>query len=393
MHSIEAMRDIYLDFNATTPVDERVLDAMLPYLRGNFGNPSSEHPLGHEARKAVETAREEVAALIGADAGEIIFTGGGTEASNLAIRGTLPEGRPAIVTSAFEHPATEACCALLERRGHRVTRVRPNGDGIVDAAAFADAVDDATGLVTLIHSQNEIGTLQPVAEVAAAARRGRALVHADAAQSLGKVAVDVDALGVDLLSIAGHKLYAPKGVGALYLRKGTALRPVLAGAGQEGGRRPGTENVAYIAGLGAACRLARENLEGFRGAAAELAALLMRRLTEQVPGIVLVGDPRKRLPNTLNLLFPGVSGRQLLSACERVMASTGSACHADSEDPSAVLRALGIGREQALGAVRLSLGRATTRDEVEAAAADLATAWRKRAGGAQQARRAIGGTS
>lgn len=386
------MRDIYLDFNATTPVAEEVLEAMLPFFGARFGNPSSEHPLGREAREAVEKARGEVAALIGASPQEIVFTGGGTEASNLAIRGALPERRPAVVTSAIEHPATEACCALLERQGRRVTRIRPDVDGIVEPSAFAEAIDADTGLVTLIHSQNEIGTLQPVPEITAAARKAGALMHADAAQSLGKVPVDVDTLGVDLLSIAGHKLYAPKGVGALYLRKGTPLSPVLVGAGQEHGRRPGTENVAYIAGLGAACRLARENLQEFQQHARNLSSSLIQSLKREVPGLVLVGNPDRRLPNTLNVLFPGVSGRQLLFACERVMASTGSACHADSEDPSAVLLALGIGREEALGAVRLSLGRSTTYAEVEAAAADLAQAWRTLAAAGQPARRAMGGS-
>lgn len=387
------MRDIYLDYNATTPVDEAVLEAMLPFLREQFGNPSSEHPLGHAAKNAVRIAREHVAALIGARPEEIIFTGGGTEASNLAIRGTLPDNRPAIVTSAFEHPATEACCALLERHGHRVTRIKPAPDGIVSAQAMADAIDANTGLVTLIHSQNEIGTLQPVAEVAEAAHREGALIHGDAAQSLGKVPVDVNALDVDLLSIAGHKLYAPKGIGALYVSNGTTLRPVLVGAGQEHGIRPGTENVAYIVGLGEACRLARENLQSFQMRARKLSTRLIQNLRNELPGIVLVGDPDKRLPNTLNVLFPGVSGRQLLFACNRTMASNGSACHANNEDPSAVLLALGIGREEALGTVRLSLGRATTAQQVDEAAADLAAAWRTLTQGHDARNRALGGVS
>ncbi len=369
------MPDIYFDFNATTPVAAEVRDAMLPFLGGAFGNPSSDNPLGRAARAAVEAARAEVAALIGAQPDEIVFTCGGTEASNLAIRGAPLASGAAIVTSAIEHPATEACCAFLERAGRSVRRVRPRPDGTVAAGDMAAAIDATTGLVTLIHAQNEIGTLQPVAEVAELAHAAGALLHADAAQSIGKLPVDVAALGVDLLSIAGHKLYAPKGVGALFVRRGVRLQPVLVGAGQEGGLRPGTENVAGIAGLGTACRLAREQLEATRAHLADLSALLLARLEARIPGLVLVGRGAARLPNTLNLLFPGVSGREQLRSCSRVMASTGSACHAGSEAPSAVLLALGLDPAAALGAVRLSLGRTSTRAEVEAGADDVADAW------------------
>ena len=368
---------IYLDFNATTPVDPEVLEAMLPFLRGAFGNPSSDSPLGRAARAAIERARAEVAELIGARPDEILFTGGATEASNLAIRGAVVGERTSVVTTAIEHPATEACCAVLEARGRGVHRVMPGPGGVVEAQAMIAALGPATGLVTMIHAQNEIGTLQPVAEVAAAARAAGARVHADAAQSLGKVPVDVDALGVDLLSIAGHKLYAPKGVGALFVRRGVEVRPVLVGAGQERGLRPGTENVAYIAGLGTPCRLACARLDETGPQLRALTELLLALLRARVPGLLLVGAGAERLPNTLNLLFPGIAGRELLQDCTRVIASTGSACHAGSEEPSAILAALGIERRPALGAVRLSLGRATTRAEVEAAADDLAAAWRR----------------
>lgn len=383
--------DIYLDFNATTPVDPEVLEAMLPYLGARFGNPSSDHRLGHQARDAVEQARCEVAELIGAVPEEIIFTGGGTEASNLAIRGGAPLTRPSILTTAIEHPATDVCCALLEAQDHRILRIRPEGNGLVDADAMVEAIDGTVGLVTLIHAQNEIGTLQPVREVAAAARERGVLVHTDAAQSVGKVVVDVNELGVDLLSIAGHKLYAPKGIGALFVRRGTSLRPLVVGGGQESGRRPGTENVAFIVGLGAACRLARSQLDRFGQQAADLSSLLLALLRSEVPDLTLVGDPDRRLPNTLNLLFPGVSGRALLQSCNRVMASNGSACHADSEEPSAVLQALGIARAAALGAVRLSLGRTTSRAEIEAAAAELAEAWRALSSDSPALRRSRGG--
>jgi cysteine desulfurase len=369
---------VYLDYNATTPVDAAVLDAMLPYLRGEFGNPSSAHSLGSRAHEAVEAARAEVATLIGATPDEIVFTSGGTEASNIAIRGTvrLDDERRDVVTSTIEHPATDACCAFLEGEGHRVTRVAAQTNGLIDSARVAAAIDGKTALVTIIHAQNEIGTIQPIADIAAAARRGGALVHVDAAQSVGKIAVNVEELGADLLSIAGHKLYAPKGVGVLYVRRGIALPPLLLGAGQERGRRPGTENVPYIVGLGEACRIAGTMLEREAKRLSGLSGDLFAALKREIPDIVLVGDPKQRLPNTLNVLFPNVSGRKVLEQCRRVMASTGSACHADSEEPSAILTALGIARDNALGAVRLSLGRGTTKENVADAAADLAAAWR-----------------
>ena len=369
---------IYLDYNATTPVDPAALDAMLPYLRGEFGNPSSAHGLGSRAHDAVEAARAEVAALIGAAPDEIVFTGGGTEASNIAIRGAvrIEDARRDVVTSTIEHPATEACCVFLEGEGHKVTRVAAAANGLIDPTRIAAAIGGKTALVTIIHAQNEIGTIQPIAEIATAARRHGALVHVDAAQSVGKIAVDVNELGADLLSIAGHKLYAPKGVGVLYVRRGITLPPLLLGAGQERGRRPGTENVPYIAGLGEACRIAGTVLEREAKRLSGLSGDLFAALKRQIPDLVLIGHPTQRLPNTLNVLFPNASGRRVLEKCPRVMASTGSACHADSEEPSAILTALGIAHEQALGAVRLSLGRGTTADDVATAASALAAAWR-----------------
>jgi cysteine desulfurase len=372
------MTPVYLDYNATTPVDPGVLEAMLPYLRDHFGNPSSSHAFGVRAREAVETARAEVAALIGAKPDEIVFTGGGTEASNMAIRGAvkIDGDRRDIVTTTIEHPATETCCEFLRGDNHKVTRVKVESDGLVDPTRVNAAIDGRTALVTIIHAQNEIGTIQPVTEIAAAARRRGAFVHADAAQSVGKISLDVNQLGVDFLSIAGHKLYAPKGVGALYVRHNVNLPPLLLGAGQEYGRRPGTENVAFIVALGEACRVAGAMLENERERLSELADKLLAGLKRQIPQIVLVGHASRRLPNTINVLFPGVSGRQLLEECPRVMASTGSACHADSEEPSGILTALGIAHDRALGAVRLSLGRATTDDDVAVAVSALAAAWR-----------------
>jgi cysteine desulfurase len=369
---------IYLDYNATTPVDAAVLDAMLPYLRGEFGNPSSAHGLGRRAHEAVEAARAEVAALIGASPDEIIFTSGGTEASNIAIRGAarIDDTRRDVVTSTIEHPATEACCVFLKGEGHKVTRVAAETNGLIDPTRVTAAIDGKTALVTIIHAQNEIGTIQLIAEIALAARRHGALLHVDAAQSVGKIAVNVEELGADMLSIAGHKLYAPKGVGVLYIRRGISLPPLLLGAGQERGRRPGTENVPYIVALGEACRIAGVLLEREAKRLSGLSSDLFTALNREIPGIILVGDPQRRLPNTLNALFPNASGSKVLEKCRRVMASTGSACHADSEEPSAILTALGIARDNALGAVRLSLGRDTTKEDVAGAAADLAAAWR-----------------
>lgn len=380
------MQPIYLDYNATTPVEPNVLKAMLPYLHKEFGNPSSAHSLGRRAHEAVEWARSEVATLIGAFPDEIIFTGGGTEASNMAIRGAaaLNPRRKTVVTTNIEHPATDACCKLLESNAHPVRRVAAQADGRVDPAAMKKAIRKDTALVSVIHAQNEIGTLQPVAEIAQLARGAGALVHADAAQSLGKVPLCVDELGVDLLSIAGHKLYAPKGIGALYIRRGVKLPPLLVGAGQERGLRAGTENVAYIVALGEACKLATIALENPSEHMASLAGHLLAKLERAIPEIILVGHPTERLPNTLNVLFLGVSGRQLLAACPEVLASNGSACHADSEEPSAILLALGIPRAKSLGTVRLSIGRATTLEDVETAAESLAAAWRALRQGSRQ---------
>jgi len=258
-----------------------------------------------------------------------------------------------------------------------VHRVQVETNGILMPGRVADVLDDTTALVTVIHAQNEIGTIQPVGEISRLAKRQGALVHTDAAQSVGKIPVDVEALAVDLLTIAGHKLYAPKGVGALFVRKDIPIRPLIVGAGQERGLRPGTENVANIVGLGAACALARQTLAQFAGQMRQLSLLLLARLQAEVPGLRLVGDAQRRLPNTLNVLFPNASGRAVLEACPDLMASTGSACHAESEEPSSILTALGISRELALGAVRLSLGRSSTAQDVERAASQLSAAWRR----------------
>jgi cysteine desulfurase len=367
----------YLDYNATTPLLPEVLDAMLPYLREHFGNPSSGHLYGRRARDAIELARAEVAALIGCDSGEIIFTSGGTEANNLAIRGMAAgSSRRRVVTSAVEHPATAHPVTWLERQGWDIVRVGVDADGRVDVRALGTAITDATALVTIMHSNNETGVLQPVRDAARLAHRAGACVHTDAAQSVGKVPVDVRSIDVDLLSIAGHKLYAPKGIGALYVRHGVLLEPLTRGAGHERGLRPGTENVPSIVGLGAACVIAQRDLDDESARVRRLRDRLWSQLAAAIPGIALNGHAEARLPNTLNVRFPRVSATALLTVTPEIAASTGSACHAGGETASEVLLAMAIPAVEALGSVRLTLGRATTADVVDKASYALVTAWR-----------------
>ncbi|MRG97415.1 cysteine desulfurase family protein [Polyangium spumosum] len=370
---------IYLDYNASTPLLPEVVDAMLPWLRGGFGNPSSSHVYGRRARAAIEAARAEVAALIGCAPEELVFTSGGTEANNLAIRGVaeaLPD-RPQIITSNIEHPATMRCCVELSKRKNRVSIVRADAEGRVRAEDVARELSDATGVITVIHANNETGVLQPIEEITRAAWRAGAVVHTDAAQSVGKVPIHVATLGVDLLSIAGHKLYAPKGVGALFIRKDMPIAPFMVGAGHERGIRPGTENVPAIVGLGVAAARAARDLEEEGARVKVLRDKLFVLLRERVPGLLLNGHADKRLPNTLNVRFPRVSGTALLAEAAEVAASTGSACHDGHEAASSVILAMGVKPEEALGSVRLTLGRGTTEAESTRAAEALAAAWRK----------------
>ena len=363
----------YLDHNGTTPVDARVFEVMSRYLTTIWGNPSSAHPPGWDAAEAVAKARDQVAALVGCSSSEILFTSGGTEANNLAILGTAA-GRPAghMVTTAIEHPATAEPLAYLERSGWRVTRVSVDHRCVASLDEIEASVGPDTSLLTIMHSNNETGVLQPVARAARIAREAGARVHVDAAQSAGKVPLDVDEMGADLLSIAGHKIYAPKGVGVLYVRDGVVIEPVLRGAGQERGLRPGTENVAGIAGLGEACEIARSRLVEDAARMTSLRDELFERLVSGLGGVALNGDPDRRLPNTLNVRFEGVRGSVLLARCDEIAASTGAACHAGGEEvPSGVLTAMGLDRDSALGAVRLTLGRSTTSRDVERAAGAL----------------------
>ncbi|MGH2495398.1 MAG: cysteine desulfurase family protein [Ktedonobacteraceae bacterium] len=364
---------IYLDYNATTPVDPAVVEAMLPYLSSQFGNPSSSHRYGYTAHEAVDRARLQVATLLGCEPDEIIFTGGGSESDNLAIRG-IALARKArgnhIITQVTEHPAVLNTCRALERlHGFRVTYLPVDAYGRVNPDDVEAAAGDSTVLITIMHANNETGALQPLTDIARIAHRHGALLHSDAAQSVGKIPTIVSELGVDLLTIAGHKLYAPKGIGALYVRRGLQLEPVIYGGGQESGRRAGTENVASMVALGAACKLAYAQLPESLTRLRDLRDRLHHRLEQELPGrIHLNGHESQRLPNTLNVSVEGVIGEEVLAATPQIASSTGSACHEGNTEPSPVLMAMGHKRETALGALRLTLGRWSTEEEIERAA-------------------------
>ena len=375
---------IYLDYNATTPVAPEVLDAMLPWLREQFGNPSSTHPLGRRAAQAVATARRQVADMIGAQPQEIVFTGCATEANNLALLGVTRAVTVSgaterhLVISAVEHPAVMAPAMQLREQGWHVTVLPVDTFGRVSPGQLGEALRPDTALVSVMHANNEVGTLQPIADIAQLTRERGILLHTDAAQSAGKLPLNVDDLGVDLLTLAGHKFYAPKGVGALYVRGGTPILPVLHGADHEAGLRPGTENVAAIVALGAAAALVSDSLGTVPAHMRALRDRLHGHLAAAIPGLQLNGHPEHRLPNTLHLSFPGVSGRALLSAAEDVVAaSVGSACHSEHDAVSGVLAAMGADAAHAAGAVRLSVGRMTTAEEIECAARGLLAAWQR----------------
>ena len=369
---------IYLDYNATTPLDPAVVAAMRPYLEQHFGNPSSSHAYGQAAREAVEQARGQVAALLGCTSDEVIFTSGGSESDNQAIKGIAFARRERgnhIITSQIEHPAVLNTCRYLEmRHGFEVTYLPVDGDGLVDPAMLEEAITPQTILITLMHANNEVGTLEPLAEIGRMARRHGIAFHTDAAQSVGKIPVHVEELGVDLLTVVGHKLYAPKGVGALYIRRGTALDPLIHGAGHEGGRRAGTENVPYAVALGTACALAGDQLVGQTERWLTLRERLLNGLEARVGPVKVNGHPERRLPNTLNICVPGVVGEEVLARAPGVAASTGSACHAGLTEPSPVLLAMGIEPALALEALRLSLGRWTTEEEIDLAVEQLSEA-------------------
>lgn len=364
----ETNKRIYLDFNASTPVAPEVASAMRAVLEEPFGNPSSNHWAGVPAREAVEKARSQVAHLLNCNPSEIVFTSGGSESNNHALKGVyfaeqVPNGH--LITTQVEHPAVINPCGFLEKLGASVTYLPVDRCGRVDPDDVRRALTPRTILISVMHANNEAGTIQPIAEIARIARERGILFHTDAAQSVGKIAVDVQSLGVDLLSLAGHKLYTPKGVGALYIRKGIRIEPLIHGAGHESGRRAGTENVLLDVALGAACELAQSwiGMEKVRELRDLFWELLRRKFGDRV---VLNGHPVERLPNTLNVSFVGKAGADVLSRLDGVAASTGSACHSGSVEPSPVLKAMGIAPEVAMGAIRFSLGRTSTRDEIEA---------------------------
>lgn len=373
---------IYLDYNATTPIDNAVIEAMRPFLREEFGNPSSNHPLGHRAREALEKAREEVAELLGCHGPEVVFTSGGSESNNMVIKGmaAVSGGRAChVITTRIEHPAVLEPCRFLESQGVDVTYLGVDCYGCVDPEDVRKALRSDTILISVMHANNEVGTLQPIAEIGKIAREAGVPFHTDAAQTVGKIPLSVDTLNVDCLTVAGHKLYGPKGIGAIYIRHGISVCPLIHGAGQEQGRRAGTENVLLSVGLGAACRQARA-LQGEEATRIQrLRDYLHKGLKDYIPELVLNGSPHERLPNTLNISLPGMGGVQLLTKLRDVCASTGSACHEGSRDLSPVLRAMGVPEEVVKGAVRLSLGRWTTQNELDQVIYE-AGRWAKRRG-------------
>jgi len=361
------MKSIYLDFNASTPMAPEVVEAMRPYLEGRFGNPSSLHWAAREAHDGIETARGKVAGLLGCDPDEVVFTSGGSEANNLALKGLFFRrgDRPSnLITSQVEHPATIEPCRFLERLGAKVTYVPVDGSGRVDPGDIRKAITGDTILISIMHANNEVGTIQPIAEIAAIANAHGIPLHTDAAQSVGKMLTRVDDLGVDLLSVAGHKVYGPKGVGVLYIRRGIEIEPHIHGAGHESGRRAGTESALLTTALGAACDIAKPWV-GMPDVQ-RLRDLFWERLRAAFGNqVALNGHPAHRLPNTLNVSFVGRVGADILGRIPGVAASTGSACHSGVATLSPVLKAMGIAPEVGMGAIRFSLGRGTTQDEVE----------------------------
>lgn len=364
------MNPIYLDNNATTPIDPAVAKAMMPYLQHRFGNPSSTHWYGVETMMAVMDARAQVADMLQCSADEIIFTSGGTEANNLALKGLafarMEQGRH-IITSSIEHPAINEVCNFLEEQGFRITRLPVNRLGMLDPEQLSAAMDEDTILVSVMLANNEVGTIQPLQEIAEIAHQHNVLVHTDASQAVGKIPVSVAELGVDMLTLAGHKIYAHKGVGALYLRQGITLQKQMHGAGHERGLRAGTENVLEIVGLGKACELIKEHIQSEVPIMTARRDTLQRALLDAYPDAVINGDEQQRLPNTLSISFPGRRANEILRNMPDVAASAGAACHSDSITISPVLKAMGIPEEIAMGTLRLTVGRFTTDDDIQRA--------------------------
>ena len=361
------MKPIYLDYNATTPIDPEVAEAMRPYLSEHFGNPSSSHWYGLQTKKAVEQARGQVADLLNCSPDEVVFTSGGSESNNYAIKGTAFAQRDKgnhIITSAIEHPAVIEVCKYLEEKDFQVTYLPVDEVGLVDSQQLRSAITPATILITIMHANNEVGTIQPIAEMATIAKDQGIVFHTDAAQSVAKIPTRVDELGVDLLTVAGHKLYGPKGIGALYIRRTIQIEKLIHGAGHERGLRAGTENVLQIVGLGKACEIAKRDLEKNMVQMQEMRDLLFQGLRQEWDEIKLNGHPERRLPNTLSVSFKNIEANKLLAGIDSVAASAGAACHADSVKISSVLEAMQVPLEYAMGTIRFSTGKMTTAEEV-----------------------------
>jgi cysteine desulfurase len=366
------LKPIYLDYNATTPIDPEVAEAMGPYLFERFGNPSCSHWYGAQTKEAVAIARDQVANLLNCSSDEVVFTSGGSESNNYAIKGAAFANRGKgnhLITSSIEHPAVIEVCKYLEEKDFQVTYLPVDQFGQVDPRAVEKAITSSTVLISIMHANNEVGTIQPIAEIATIARDHGIVFHTDAAQSAGKIPTTINHLGVDLLSIAGHKLYGPKGIGALYIRRGIQLEKLLHGAGHEQGRRAGTENVLEIVGLGKACEIAKRDLEKNMDHMQKMRDLLHRELKTEWHEIKLNGHPERRLPNTLSVSFRNIEANQLLAEIDRVAASAGAACHSGSVKVSSVLQAMQVELEYAMGTVRFSTGKMTTAEEVKESAA------------------------
>ncbi len=368
------MDPIYLDYNATTPIDPQVAEAMLPFVHQHYGNPSSSHALGVTAHTAVEEARARIGEMLGCLPQEVVFTSGGTEANNYAIKGVAGAYRAKgnhIVTSSVEHPAVIEVCRYLEQNGSRATYLAVDQFGLLDPQQVSDAITDQTVLVSVMHANNEVGTVEPIREIAEIAHRRGVLVHADCAQSIGKIPVNVDELEVDLLTVAGHKLYAPKGIGVLYVRTGVRLEKLIHGANHEMNWRAGTENVIEIVGLGKACQLIHQHLSEYQGHMGKMRDQLESGLMDRFPGSRVNGHPEKRLPNTSSISFKKLQANQILDRLTGVAASAGAACHSDRVEVSSVLEAMNVPLEYAMGTIRFSVGRFTTGDEIKLATDEI----------------------
>lgn len=368
------MKPIYLDYNATTPIDSRVAEAMMPFIYTHFGNPSSSHKYGSEAKRAIEKARKQVSEMLNCSVDEIIFTSGGSESNNYAIRGSALANRKKgnhIITSTIEHPAVSEVCMFLEKNGFKISYLPVDEFGLVNPQDVLKAITPSTILITIMHANNEVGTIQPIEEIGKIAKERGIIFHSDCAQSVGKIPVNFNDMKVDLLSIAGHKFYAPKGIGALYIRSGVQLEKLIYGANHEMNLRAGTENVIEIVGLGEACQIVSENIQNFHDHMKKMRDRLEERLKTNFPQLRINGHPIKRLPNTLSVSFRGIEANTIISELVNVAASAGAACHSDSMDISPTLKAMGVPIEDAMGTIRFSTGRNTTAEEIDFAIKEI----------------------